>query len=853
MPKKKPRRKTTVKVSRGGGVAKPKPAKTRKPKTNEPKRKRGRPRQFTPEELKQRQRESQLNYHRKAATAARDIQGEEWTELTNTINWERRLACKRDLRLFDETYLRNIFYMPWSDDQLRCIRKAEAVILDDGQFSLAMPRGGGKTANVRGAITWATAYAHRRFPFNIGSTDPKSLQTLEAIKTFWYSSPLLLQDFPEIAWAIRQTENRFHRTRGQTFYGHNTYIEWGSSSVRFPCLLLPPEEAERFLKPRVNGKLKSLKDEDLSIYQLREYPDRWIPRQAGINIATAGIGGSIRGEAETHPITLEQPRPDVVILDDIQKDQTAESPTQVEKLVNLIDGAIVGLAGPGGHIAALMPCTVTRVGDVSDTYLDPEKKPEWRGERCKLVSAWPDGITDTQITLETSAGKRWNEYLEIRRDSYRDFDLHTRDCEHCRDNMVDPCSTGKAIQFAPTQYYLDHRGVMDDGFEVTWDERYGNPVLQPNGSIVRKDWREISAQQHAMNLRAKAPLTFPAEYQNEGRDADEGEILITPVQLMRKIVDIPQDHLPPDAQFVVAQIDVQNEILFYTVFATDPDFNGVFTRRGTFPEIRTRWFTKAQTEGWSHLTRLFFEAYPQHKAKATKNKAGRYRAPLEAKIYHALGLCVNFLRGLTFTRLDEHRKAFRLQRIGIDTRWGQTSECTKRFIRESGIPELVPYYGQDYPPTRRQLEEFERRKGWLFESQVNPEVKEDKWVVRPNPDGMFYMAADVDRLKDFLFARLATPLGAPGSVALHAGGSDHWEMFANHVAGSEYPEPVTSRGMTKNKYVARQGFDNDWLDCSAACMALASMLGASLKTSAEPIRIIRRKLSDHRKAKRGRG
>ena len=420
---------------------------------------------LTEEERVARRRKQKQAWDTRLIKAGQEIRGEEWLNLLAGIDWDRRLACRRDLGLFCREYLPNLFYLSWSLDQRRCIKKAETVMLDDGAFALAMPRAGGKTAMVRGAITWATAYGHKRFPYNIGSNDSKSLQTLKAIKTFLYSSPKLLQDFPEITWGVRQTNNSFHGTKGQVFNGCNTHIEWGANSIRFPCFLLPEEDAAVYLA-----------HDPESVHPLPDRPELWIPRQAGVNIGTAGIGGSIRGEAETHPVLLEQPRPDVVILDDIQKDQAAESPAQVEKLILLIDGAIAGLAGPGGHIAGLMPCTVTKKGDVSDTYLSQEKKPEWRGERCKLVSHWPDGITDTQISLESEAGLLWTEYLEMKRESYRLFEAHSRDCEHCRENLADPCRQGKRIQYAPTKFYEDRRFSMDEGFEVTWEERYGNPA-----------------------------------------------------------------------------------------------------------------------------------------------------------------------------------------------------------------------------------------------------------------------------------------------------------------------------------------------------------------------------------------
>ena len=140
----------------------------------------------------------------------------------------------------------------------------------------------------------------------------------------------------------------------------------------------------------------------------------------------------------------------------------------------------------------------------------------------------------------------------------------------------------------------------------------------------------------------------------------------------------------------------------------------------------------------------------------------------------------------------------------------------------------------------------------MFEQQVNPLVREPKWVMRPNPDGMWYMQADVNRLKDFLFSRLSVPLGAQGCISIHEGPKEYHELFAHHICSSEYPEPVTARGITKNMWQERVGtaYDNDWLDCAAGCMALASLSGVSLKTSDFEYRVVRRRLSEVREQKR---
>jgi hypothetical protein len=742
------------------------------------------------------QRARVSRYQKRIYQATRDI-----APLPLNINWERRLACKKDLKLFNETYMKAVFSLGWSDDQLKCIARVEEVCIEGGMFSLAMPRGGGKTAICRGGITWATAYAHKRFPFFIGSNQTKATQTLDFIKTYWYRSPLLRQDFPEIAWSVWRLENRPHGAMGQLYNGEPTFVEWGSESVRYPSLILPKEVQDYYLQ------------EDEKSLQWVESIHQYVSLSAGVMINTAGIDGSIRGEAEVHPLLLTQPRPDLVLLDDVQKDVKADSPILCERLTTMIDGAVKGLAGPGESIAVLMPCTVIREGDVADTYLDPMKKPQYRGERCGMVISWPPGITNHEITNTTEAGRLWTEYGELRRTSLR---------KHGDMRLA-------------TELYAANREVMDENFVVSWPERYAK-----TGRNI-----ELSGQQQAMNLRFELPVTFLPEYQNIGRKLNtEGDILITAGQLAEKQVDLNPRELPPDAEFVTAFIDVQDEILIWSIMACSPDFNGIITEYGTWPRIPNRWWTKDQTYSWSLLTNAFFSAYPQHKDKAIINSAGRVRAPLEAKIYFALGQCVSMLMAKNFVRMDEHEKVLKISKLGIDTRWGQASDAIKRYIREAGIRELVPYYGQAFPPTHRQLEEYERRKGWLFETQLNPNVKEDKWCIRPNADGLFYMAADVSRLKDFLFQRLATPLGSPGCIALHKAAVEDHELFCGHICQSEYPEPVAARNMIKNVWTVREGssFDNDYLDCCTGNIALMGLNGVSLKT-VKPLPIQRRKLS----------
>src|SRR5690606_7648952 len=107
-------------------------------------------------------------------------------------------------------------------------------------------------------------------------------------------------------------------------------------------------------------------------------------------------------------------------------------------------------------------------------------------------------------------------------------------------------------------------------------------------------------------------------------------------------------------------------------------------------------------------------------------------------------------------------------------------------------------------------------------------------------DGVMQLTTDVNRLKDFLFARLGSPVGSPGSVTLFDATESQHELFSDHICRSEYPEAVTARGLTKNMWQPRPdgGVDNDWLDCLVGCMALASRAGACLQMNggAQPVR-----------------
>lgn len=184
-----------------------------------------------------------------------------------------------------------------------------------------------------------------------------------------------------------------------------------------------------------------------------------------------------------------------------------------------------------------------------------------------------------------------------------------------------------------------------------------------------------------------------------------------------------------------------------------------------------------------------------------------------------------------------------LQKLGIDARWGNSTDAIKRFVYDfrKKHRELVMTMGVRYNPGANQLEQYERTKGWLFEDQRHPHVKQVKWVYKPGKDGRMILFSDSDRCKSFLMARIGCPQGSIGSIDLfNAQPSDH-DMFASHVAGSEYPELAEVAGKPKElwKLYAKRP-DNDWLDCAYNCMSLASFAGVRINPNSDPDQAQRR-------------
>ncbi len=429
-------------------------------------------------------------------------------EILPPENPSRRAAALASFKYFCEAYFPDAFYLDWSNDHLKVISRIELAVKEGKLFAFAMPRGSGKSTLIIAAAIWAILGGSRRYVCIIGSAAKQSLNLFQSIQATLMGNALLLADFAEVVYPIRCLENNAHKARGQrTIDGDLTHIEWGT---------------HKMVMARIPGSQAS-----------------------GSVIAVDSLDSNIRGQIHT---TLDGKvlRPDLVLVDDPQTRESAKSVDQTSQRLKIINGDVLGMAGPGKKIAGLLTCTVIFKNDLADQILDRQKNPDWAGEQTSLVYAMP------------ANRKLWDKYNQVR-------------CDELRDE-----GDGSLAR----AFYIDNRAELDSGSVVAWEHRF-NPD-------------EVSAIQHAMNLFYRDEATFAAEYQNQPLEDRESEELLKVDDVLSRLNGRKQYDIPLRAVYLVGFVDVHDKLLFYKVWAFEEDFTGYCVDYGTWPQQNRMQFTMRQ-------------------------------------------------------------------------------------------------------------------------------------------------------------------------------------------------------------------------------------------------------------------
>jgi len=327
------------------------------------------------------------------------------------VDMARRESLEDDTPAWMRHYMPEAFADPFTEDQDEIIAAVDDVILNGGYKAIAAPRGDGKTTLVKGLIVKAICTGAIRFPVGIGATARQTEETILAgVKDEFESNDQLMADYPEICAPIRALEGSAKRAAMQTHMDKDgeqrrTKFQWAGDGVVFPTV------------------------ENLS----------WIDesRASGLAFRTRGADAAIRG------LLFRNRRPDFVLIDDPDTDESATSPLQTAKRCKVIRRGISQLGTGRRKIGVVMLTTISAIDSVSDIFTDPKREPAWNGKRYKALKTWP-----------------------IREDMWEDYITIRRTYEPTEDGAKD------RAQAAATKFYGDNRAQMDDGSAVSNPYRF---------------------------------------------------------------------------------------------------------------------------------------------------------------------------------------------------------------------------------------------------------------------------------------------------------------------------------------------------------------------------------------------
>jgi hypothetical protein len=649
----------------------------------------------------------------RARTAAQSQSGRDISPLPKVRSGRRKQACALNFRKFCETYFTGTFHLGWSPDHLKVIEKIEHACLRGGLFALAMPRGSGKTSLCETAALWAILYGHRKSVVLIGASEDAGAQMLDSVKAEIEMNELLAADFPEVCYPIEKLDGIVNRTAGQLFKGKRTYITWTAKKIVLPTI----------------PKSKS----------------------SGAICLALGITGRIRGLKSKLP-TGEAVRPDFVIVDDPQTDESARSPSQSQTRENILASAILGLAGPGKKMSGFMPCTIIRPNDMAASILDREKHPEWQGETTQMVYKWP------------SNQALWNKYAEIRQEELK--------------------ADGDGSK--ATAFYKKNREKMDAGSVVAWEQRYNDD--------------ELSALQHAYNLKIRDEASFFSEYQNLPLVDEETSDLLSADEIAKKVNGFKKLEVPTECEKITTFVDIQQKCLYYVTTAWTQGFTGYVLDYGAYPDPKRKYFTLRD------ITKTLQRVKPG--------------AGLEGSIYAGLKTLTDDIMEKTYVRDDGAELACDL--ILIDANWGTSTDIVHQFCRNtSHRGKILPAHGRYVGASTKPFSDYAKRKGErLGFNWRMPTVKGKRFVRHVLFDSNFW--------KSFVHARFAQALGDPGCLSLYKAKPASHQMFADQMH-SEFRIKTSGRGREVDEWkLLPNRPDNHLLDCLSGSAVAASVTGCAL-------------------------
>jgi hypothetical protein len=331
----------------------------------------------------------------------------------------RRRRLEKDPAKWLAYYCEDRFPLPFGTVHKEIITACIRAMTQGTSITVAAPRGFGKTAVVWGMALYGVLTGLCRFPVVIGWKASAGAELLDQWLQALSNNERLAAAYPcqcrpfQDSTASNRLKGILRKIDPETKAGCDV------RKTRGTVLLPDVREAD---------------DPQCLIKNPRTMPQ--------VALAGASMNGSIKG-LNIGLLSGESLRPDIVLMDDPQDEQTADSETLVKKVIKKIDYGIRSLSGPRRRLTVMATVTCVNIGDVSEHLLT---RPGTEVIKTGQITNWPTGW-DADKSASRAAWDQWN-------------DERLRGLEN-----LDGGKRARA-------YYKANKAELSAGMAVSWRERY---------------------------------------------------------------------------------------------------------------------------------------------------------------------------------------------------------------------------------------------------------------------------------------------------------------------------------------------------------------------------------------------
>ena len=375
------------------------------------------------------------------------------------------------------------YYLPWSEVHYTLVDEIVRRAKHGGDQALAAPRGEGKSEVVTGILVYLICARITRFPVIVAASLEMAASIFEDVKYHFEANDRLCEVYPSICVPVRALEGSSQKGKKQHIDGERTRIEWSTKKIVLPIVPGSP--------------------------------------YGGVCLRYFGIESAMRG------IKNRGERPDFVLVDDPETEQSAASHIQVALRMKLLERAVSGLAGPDKKISLVMVGTIQNDYCLTSQLTDPKQNATFNGKRFGVFTEFPTNK------------EHWDEYIRLR--------------------QLDQCDGDETAKNA-TAYYVKNREEMDAGAVVTNHHRYNKAS-------------ELSTIQAAYNFISDRGIgAFMAECQNDPiPDKNIESLGLTPRIVQGRVHFDTRGIYPKTADKFTIGIDIGKYASHWVAVAWDSD------------------------------------------------------------------------------------------------------------------------------------------------------------------------------------------------------------------------------------------------------------------------------------------